>query len=266
MPANSLTPTVIADKNGKITTVHRKDVNAASAASSLIPPPMVVMQSVPTVSDPEYASRLENIAAANQRCRTEGVSVEDRLKLADLSMPVLSSLLNEVSEATDKNVSHEFVMKVRSYIQNNDFAPLVVAEKFTRSAGHFMEELMDEEYSDFGLDNFKDDEDQFRFEGRYVVMSVFETLRDLDLIGYTEVPDAADKRFMTHLRLSCTDEIAYQNDSNVEVQAGLIRLVDEFPTRSRLILEHSLEGLTEPAIRTVLTGEMGKHAMINGAL
>jgi hypothetical protein len=227
---------------------------------------MVAMQSAPAASDPEYASRLESIAAINQRCRIEGVSVEERMKLADLSMPVLSSVLNEVSEATDKGVSQEFVMKVRSYIRNNDFAPLVVAERFAGSAGVFMEEISDEEYGDFGFDNFKDDEDQFRFEGRYVVMSVFETLRDLDLIGYTEVPGAADKRFMTHLRLSCTDEVAYKNDSNVEVQAGVIRLVDEFPTRSRLILEHSLEGLTEPAIRTVLTGEMGKHAMINGAL
>lgn len=266
MSANNLTPALITDKNGKLTTVHRRDVSAATESRQLLPAPMVAIQPTPVTPTPEYASRLESIAANNQRCRTEGVSVEERMKLADLSMPVLSSLLHEASEAIDRGVSQEFVTKVRSYIQNNDFAPLIVAERFAGSAGNFMEEILDDDYAAFGLDSFKDDEEQFRNEGRYVVMSVFETLRDLDLIGYAEVPDVSDKRFMNHLRLSCTDELAYKNDSNVEVQEGLIRLVDEFPNRSNLILEHSQEGLTEPAIRAVLTGEMNNHAMINGAL
>lgn len=270
MPVNNLTPTVIADKNGKITTVHKRDARSASLASLRLPAPMVAFQSEPLPANPEYVSRLESVAAANAKHRTEGMSAEDRMRLADLAMPVMANFISDAAGIEDKSIAEELSFRVLQLVTARDYTPLVTAGNMGGVAVEFFpkdeheEDPDDNEFGDFY--GKEEEEEDVSFAAQYVVMSVVETLRDLDLLTYTETPDVSNERFMAHLQVAAGEKIVYRNPEGRDVQDDLIRLVDEYPSLVGSIARQAGDGLSAPAIRAVLNGDLDKTALINGAL
>lgn len=101
----NLTPTVIADKNGRITTVHKKDATSAPSSMSRVPAPALGYRREPRVT---MASRFRGISEIVSKGNTSERVIKAKAdRFLKDSTPEQLDILDEAIASFDSKSNHE---------------------------------------------------------------------------------------------------------------------------------------------------------------
>lgn len=271
MASNNLIPTVIVDKNNKTTTVHKRPDAAASASDRNIPAPSVSAASPAAAPAESYEDRAERIRDNNARWDDgERPSPGERGIVAAKAMAVVGNLMMTASQNSferDREAMDDVAVSIQSIGDSGNYEPLIIAERF--ACVYSILGDTDTEWEDDSALSF-DGEDTSDWENEHTeatdITSVIDltfTLREMNLMDYTEVPDHGEPRFFAHLYMAATKKVNYRRDDDATL--SMIRLVDEFPEHCETIAEGIDNELHAEGIRAIINDEV-IPALAEGAL
>lgn len=274
MTNSNLVPTQITDKNGKLTTVHRRAEAAspdrfkglpAPTNQAFIPPKR---ESGSTVQE-SYADRRERIAA--EYVKEDGPEeIAAKTKLAFETFEIMGNIMMTAVDERGSSEREDFAMRIGMLSERHDFAAIILAERFAAVHRTLTESTeVDSEWDepleiDFSGEDTSDWTSDFTNVHDHVqIIDLVMTLRDHQLIGPQETPEHGDPRFLAHLYMSATKKINYRRDEGDVLE--LIKIVDEFPEMTNVIAEHVDSGLHAEGFRALFAGELPK-GVVSGAL
>lgn len=280
MANSNLIPTPITDKNGKVTTVHRRPDIPQDHRAHSFGPPVVTSAYIPpkeakSVDAISYSERLEAITEANERWVSgDKPSVTEMAPLAAEALNVVGNLMLSAVDCQDKSEGQDLGIRISELGQSKDYAAIILADRF--AAVHYtlrvmndpdvewMDDEDDAEESIFGGQDTSDWDSEYAGASDNVqIIDMVMTLREMNLMSYVDAPEHGDKKFFAHLYMNATEKINYRHDDEKTLE--LIRLVDEFPEHGEAISEGINKGLHAEGIKALIDGEL-HTGLVSGAL